>query len=66
LQLLHSWFVSEPAVCCALCLVLLQHPANALVHRPMLLEYILAEKIKVRSSSSSTSSSSSSTSSRGL
>jgi hypothetical protein len=44
--------------------VLLQHPANALVHRPMLLEYILAEKIKVRSSSSSGSSGGKDSSSR--
>lgn len=24
-----------------------QHPANALVHRPLLLEYVIADKIKV-------------------
>jgi hypothetical protein len=26
----------------------LQHPANALVHRPLLLSYVIGEQIKVR------------------
>jgi len=29
-----------------------QHPANALVHRPVLLEYVMSEKIKVCTESS--------------
>jgi hypothetical protein len=37
------------APCCRPLLLLhTQHPANALTHRPLLLQYVVADKIKVR------------------